>query len=174
VGQSRVRATEDVLKAQARASESTPTTEQLARNQRLKQSIGFVSDMEIRKGREQGELVEIPGAFCLYHLRLDGQITIYAIAVAPDQQRQGLGRRMIAELTLRHPEATSIFAKCLVVAPANHFYAGTGFWPEDQSLSRGGRLLHHWRLRGMLTGLAAGTGLEKRLDDCVAKLRQAE
>jgi len=93
---------------------------------------------------EQGELILVDGGYCRYHLRNDGQITIYEILVLPDRQRQGIGTAMLDQLRALNP--ASLYASCPTDLPANTWYQHRGFTLEHTDTTRTGRELNRWRL----------------------------
>lgn len=82
---------------------------------------------------EAGEVI----AFATYHLRRDGQLTIYTIGVAPAHQRQGVGRTAAEKLIAMHPQTTSVVARCPVHLPANKFWAALGFSQVGLEVAKG-------------------------------------
>ena len=91
-------------------------------------------------GAKRGELLLIDGGFCHWHLRQDGQLTIREIIAT----RPGAGAAMLE--ILKTKGASSIFAKCPVNLPSNHWYANRGFVCEGQELTKTGNVLNLWRL----------------------------
>ena len=91
---------------------------------------------------QRGELLLVDGGFCRWHLRRDGQLTIYEII----STRPGVGSEMLKRLK-QVPGATSIFAKCPTDLLANEWYAKRGFVLEGEETTRTGRRLKLWRLR---------------------------
>jgi len=90
---------------------------------------------------QRGELLLIDGGFCHWHLRRDGQLTIYEII----STRPGAGTEMLEQLR-RVSGATSLFAKCPSDLTANSWYARRGFVCEGEETTRTGRRLKLWRL----------------------------
>lgn len=99
----------------------------------------------LSRSAEQGELILVEGGYCRYHLRQDGQVTIYEILVLPVCRRQGIGQAMLQRLTAL-PGATSVFARCPADLAANGWYAAMGFELEGTEHTRSGRLLNRWHL----------------------------
>jgi ribosomal protein S18 acetylase RimI-like enzyme len=93
---------------------------------------------------QHDELILVDDGLCRFHLRHDGQLTIYEILVLPRSQRQGIGSAMLETLK-QIPGATSIFAKCPQDLPANAWYRARGFTLEDTETTRSGRRLNLWR-----------------------------
>lgn len=93
---------------------------------------------------KRGELLLLEGSLCRWHLRGDGQITIYEIIVLPEYQRHKIGTQIIAYLK-QIPDATSIFAKCPVDLPANYWYQYLEFIDEGIETTKTGRRLRLWR-----------------------------
>lgn len=92
----------------------------------------------------KGELILVEGGFCRWHLRRDGQLTIYEILVLSEYQRQGIGSSMLE--TLKHvPGAMSIVAKCPVDLDSNSWYAAMGFTCIAIEQSHSGRGINVWR-----------------------------
>lgn len=90
--------------------------------------------------QNRGELILIDGGFCRYHLRGDGQLTIYEIL----SQKEGNGKRMLASLE-KVPNVHSILAKCPADLPANQWYLKNGFIHDGIETTRSGRQLIVWR-----------------------------
>lgn len=90
---------------------------------------------------QQGELLLIPGGFCHWHLRRDGQLTIREII----STRPGAGAEMLNQLK-QTPGAISLFAKCPADLAANDWYARRGFACEGEEITPSGRRLKLWRL----------------------------
>ena len=82
--------------------------------------------------------------FLRYHLRRDGQLTIYEIWVPRDKRGRGIGTQLLADLKRKNPK--SIFAKCPVDLKANEWYARRGFALEGIEKLKSGRQLNLWRL----------------------------
>ena len=95
---------------------------------------------------EQEELILIDGAMCRWHLRKDGQITIYEIIVLPDRQREGKGRAIVQYLK-SIPDATSLFARCPADLEANSWYQSLGFHNDGAEYTKTGRRLMLWKLQ---------------------------
>lgn len=89
---------------------------------------------------KKGELLLLDGAFCHWHLRRDGQLTIREII----SQKKGQGSKILDILKRKKPE--SIFAKCPSDLEANEWYRQKGFLLEKTEKTKSGRLLNHWRL----------------------------
>lgn len=90
----------------------------------------------------RGELMLLDSGFCRWHLRNDGQITIYEIV----SQQSGTGAKMLERLK-RTPGATTLFAKCPANLPANNWYSLRGFHVERMETLRSGRKVLHWRMK---------------------------
>ena len=107
------------------------TAEDIARQWR--NELGFV---HTKAARARGELLEayadgIQGGplvgFVDHHMRCDGQLTIYAVAIDREFQRQGWASWMI-EYIARVCRATSIVAKCTTDNEGgNAFWQAIGF-----------------------------------------------
>lgn len=93
-----------------------------------------------------GETVSPEGGFCQYHLRRDGQITLHVLLVDPDKRRRGIGRHILQIIRGRHPEASSIVAKCPEDLPGHHFYPAIGFQRTATETAKSGRVVHTWTL----------------------------
>lgn len=89
----------------------------------------------------RGELILIDGGLCRYHLRRDGQLTIYEIIAV----RPGAGTEMLSRL---HSVAgvTFILARCPAELPSNAWYKRKGFVVVNIETTRRGRALNVWRL----------------------------
>jgi GNAT superfamily N-acetyltransferase len=94
---------------------------------------------------ERGELILVPNGMLRYHLRKDGQATIYEIVVLPGRQKRGIGTGMLEELK-RRAGMTSIFARCPADLESNSWYVRRGFVCEGEETTRTGRRLKLWRL----------------------------
>ncbi|HID56635.1 TPA: GNAT family N-acetyltransferase [Candidatus Poribacteria bacterium] len=98
-----------------------------------KDVFGFIPAAAIKKGIESGEVIVAEGnsvvGFTRYHLRRDGLLVIYEIAVKPDGIGKGIGRSMVEEIERRSVNlgALAIRLKCPVDLDANGFYARMGF-----------------------------------------------
>jgi len=86
------------------------------------------------------ELILIDGGFCRFHVRGNGQLTIYEIISI----RQGAGSEMLEILKAKKP--LSIFAKCPIDLQANEWYRRKGFMREGVETIRSGRRVNLWRL----------------------------
>lgn len=95
---------------------------------------------------ERGELILVDGGYCRWHLRKDGQLTIYEILVLPERRGEGIGTTMLETLKAV-PGMTSIFARCPGHLLANNWYRKRGFVCEDTVLTNKGTVLASWRLR---------------------------
>jgi hypothetical protein len=91
---------------------------------------------------KNGELILIDGGICQYHLRRDGQLTIYVII----STRPGAGQEILARLK-QVPGATSLFAKCPADLEANTWYAKRGFSFLRREKTSTGRDLMVWECR---------------------------
>lgn len=94
---------------------------------------------------EAGELLLVQGGLCRYHLRQDGQLTIYEILVLPKLRGKGIGKMFLEELR-QVPDVTSIFAKCPSDLYANGWYQRMGFQHDGIETSSTGREIQRWRL----------------------------
>jgi len=91
----------------------------------------------------KNELILIDNGYCRWHLRKDGQITIYEIiSVVP-----GTGTTMLNILKRKGQSlnATSLFAKCPADLSANQWYARKGFHKEGEEVTLSGRRIILWR-----------------------------
>ncbi len=89
---------------------------------------------------QRGELLLVDDGFCHWHLRQDGQLTIYEIIAT----RRGVGSELLA-LLRQVPGATSLFAKCPADLAANEWYSRRGFFCEGNEVTPSGRVLKLWR-----------------------------
>jgi len=89
---------------------------------------------------KRGELLLVDGGMCHWHLRKDGQVTIYEII----STKHGAGKQMLEYL--KQIEAKSIFAKCPVDLESNGWYQHMGFQDEGKEITQSGRGLRRWRL----------------------------
>lgn len=92
---------------------------------------------------EKGELILIDGGFCRYHIRKDGQLTIYDIYVLENKRGKGIGREMLKRL--EGLPVDSLFARCPVEYASNSWWKHMGFVMEGREETRGGTLLNLWR-----------------------------
>jgi len=90
---------------------------------------------------ENGELILLNGGYCRWHLRRDGQITIYEIL----SLNPGTGSKILEMLKTKG--GTSIFAKCPIDLSANKWYKKQGFILEGEEITSSGRKLLLWRLK---------------------------
>lgn len=97
---------------------------------------------ELQDSNLKGEFF---GAMCRWHLRKDGQITIYEIVIEEYQQNTGLGFQFLQRLK-EIEGAISIFAKCPVDLPSNKWYQKQGFILEKNEILKSGKVVNHWRL----------------------------
>lgn len=102
---------------------------------------------------QRGELLLIDGGFCHWHLRRDGQLTIYEIIAT----RHGAGSEMLAILKTV-PAAKCIVAKCPADLESNAWYAKKGFVLERAEHTRSGRGINVWRLACGSSSVALETG----------------
>lgn len=98
----------------------------------------------LSKSAESGELILVENGYCRYHLRRDGQLTVYEILVLPRARRQGIGAQMLD--ALKYTGATSILAKCPAELEANSWYNVMGFECEGTGITSTGKELNLWRL----------------------------
>lgn len=89
---------------------------------------------------QKGELLLLNNGFCRYHVRKDGQLTIYEII----SQKKGVGSKLLKRLEYV-PLITSIFAKCPVNLDSNLWYAKNGFVKETVETLSSGSQVNHWR-----------------------------
>lgn len=96
--------------------------------------LGFVLLPSLREQIEKGEMlvaIREDGliGFVDYHRRKDRQLTLYHIAVAQENQRQGVGQALMDELVTvaRDLGCSQIALKCPTDLGANEFYEQYGF-----------------------------------------------
>lgn len=100
----------------------------------LKYELGFVTRPALIESIRRREVYiavvngEIVGVIHYRH-RKDGQTTLYHIAVAESQRNKGIGRRLVSAMQkdARRIGQNSLFLKCPIDLPANHFYEAVGF-----------------------------------------------
>lgn len=97
----------------------------------------------IMESSERGEL-DCP-YFLRYHLRRDGQLTIYEIWVSPENRNKGIAKELLNKLIAKSG-VVSVFAKCPVDLPSNKWYESNGFILENVENLKSGRKLNWWRL----------------------------
>ncbi len=99
-----------------------------------RRELGFVRRPSVAKSIGDDEVIvavigdNIIGAIH-YHLRRDGQTTLYHIAVDANYRRAGVGAALLAELRAHclTNGAGRIMLKCPAELPANDFYSHRGF-----------------------------------------------
>lgn len=96
--------------------------------------LGFVNRAALERSIGRGEIIvaeqgERLVGFVEYHIRRDKQLTLYHIAVAQENQRQGVGRALMDELVAvaRDLGCSQIALKCPTDLGANEFYEQYGF-----------------------------------------------
>lgn len=101
--------------------------------------LGFVPLVTLKDSQQHGELcvaIETPHqthravlGFIKFHLRRDGQITLYSIAVRPNHTNKGIGKALITYLKqhLKNVKGTKIKLKAPANISANVFYTRCGF-----------------------------------------------
>lgn len=80
----------------------------------------------LHEAAQHGELLLVDGGLCRFHRRRDGVVVIREILVLPTQQRQGIGRALVAEVRRRYPGAMLV-ARCPASYPSNGFWEHMGF-----------------------------------------------
>jgi hypothetical protein len=95
---------------------------------------------------KENRLILVDGGMCRFHIRKDGQLTIYEIITTI--KNAGIGRFILGQLKIFAAlnNAKSIFAKCPVELNANKWYQANGFKWECVEVTKSGRELNHWRL----------------------------
>ena len=78
----------------------------------------------IFEAAQNSELFLIDGGFCMWHLRLDGQLTIREIIAT----QPGAGSRLL-DMLCQVPGAKYLLAKCPAGLRANDWYRKKGFLP---------------------------------------------
>ena len=97
---------------------------------KLPKELGFVNRAALMESFDRNELMTIgKKAFCHFHLRRDKQLTIYELGVHPENQGEGLGKRVIDQMKVKAKKlgATCLLAKCPVDLKSNGFYLSQGF-----------------------------------------------
>lgn len=114
--------------------------------------LGFVLLPSLLEQIERSEMIiaeqdKALVGFVDYHLRRDGQVTLYHIVVEPGARHSGVGRALLAglEAAARASGAARIFLKCPVDLEANAFYRRNGFVLEGVLEGRK-RALNLWAL----------------------------
>jgi N-acetylglutamate synthase-like GNAT family acetyltransferase len=99
-----------------------------------RKALGFVLRSSLAESIQRGELLVAEGngrvvGFVEYHLRRDKQVTLYHIAIASDEYRQGIGQALFYSLRKESESngGTRILLKCPVDLEANQFYQSLGF-----------------------------------------------
>lgn len=85
----------------------------------------------LRGAMKQGQLLvarcgALVGGFIHFHLRRDGVVTIYDVAVSPLVRRQGIGKMLVETVAALSPVG-KVKLKCTTTNPANLFYKRCGF-----------------------------------------------
>lgn len=76
----------------------------------------------LQESNAKGELLLLDGGYCRYHLRRDGQLTIYEII----SQRPGVGTALLDRLVCVEG-ARFLLARCPATLPSNAWYERRGF-----------------------------------------------
>lgn len=84
--------------------------------------------------------------FLRYHLRKDGQLTIYEIWVSEETRGKGVAYNLLQELK-SIPNTTAIFAKCPTDLESNNWYKRNGFELIGTEELKSGRKLNLWNLK---------------------------
>ena len=115
--------------------------------------VGCVPRASIERAVLREEVIVAVGGeditgFCHFYRRRDGVHTLYHLAVAPEKQRQGIGRALVELLAAdaRARGAEEVRLKCPEDLDANFFYARMGF-KKVGAEGRTGRPLSVWVLR---------------------------
>lgn len=90
---------------------------------------------------QKGELLLIQSGYCRYHLRKDGQLTIYEIITT--LEGLGVGYEML-QILKQVEGAEYLVAKCPVDLEANNWYMRQGFVLEKREITSSGRELNVW------------------------------
>lgn len=90
---------------------------------------------------KNNELLLVENAFCRWHLRKDGQLTIHEII----SLQPGQGKKLLSILK-KVPNALCIVAKCPKDLKANEWYAKQGFIKISEEITKTGRVLFVWKL----------------------------
>lgn len=83
--------------------------------------------------------------FLRYHLRKDGQLTIYELWVTPELRHKGVAFGLLNDLK-KITGVKSIFAKCPQDLSSNHWYKFNDFVLEGTEKTKNERTLNLWRL----------------------------
>jgi len=93
----------------------------------------------LQESNARGELLLLDGGYCRYHLRRDGQLTIYEII----SQKPGVGTAMLDRLS-RVEGARFLLARCPATLPSNDWYQRRGFVRTAEETTRNGTRLNVW------------------------------
>ncbi len=80
----------------------------------------------MKEAADRGELLLVQDGLCRWHRRRDGVVVIHEILVLPYRHREGVGRRMLAEVQAKSPGAM-IRARCPNHYDANNWWQAMGF-----------------------------------------------
>lgn len=115
---------------------NVPGVQRLARAN--DETFGFLPLVTIKKGQEDGELLvalqktgdaEAVIGFLRFHVRRDGQATLYDICTHARLRGQGIGTRLLQTFFAhcREKGCSSVQLKCVIGTRANDFYRKHGF-----------------------------------------------
>lgn len=99
----------------------------------------------LAEAADRGELLLVEGGMCRFHLRRDGVVVIRELLVLPDCRHEGIGKRLVQEIALRH-QGCPLLARCPVTYPSNAFWEAIGFERGPQR-----RGVNEWWLRSSST-----------------------
>ena len=116
-----------------------------------RKELGFVRRPALIEAIRRGEVTvaqtsEAVVGFVEYHHRRDEQTTLYHICVAPEHQRQGVGRSLMEALRTEagQKDKSVILIKCPADLPANQFYESVGCCTRGEEAGKN-RLLLLWK-----------------------------
>ena len=91
------------------------------------------------------ELILLDGGMCHWHLRRDGIITLREIIVLPQEQRKGIGKKIL-NMLLKVYGAKEIIARCPEKLNSNSWYEHMQFKLIGHQKTRTGKRVNIWRL----------------------------
>ena len=85
-----------------------------------------MSGTKLREAAGRGELLLVNGGLCRFQHRKDGTLLIRELLVLPDFRRQGVGRRLVADVLAR-ARTRIVRVRCSDRGDAAAFWAALGF-----------------------------------------------
>jgi len=108
---------------------------------RARDTLGFLPREVFRKAARSGTLLAAMRGkrLCGYALfGLPGQyIRLTHLCIAPEFQQLGFARRLVGEISSRHPDRLGIILRCRRDYPAHRMWPALGFEPRNERRGRG-------------------------------------